>query len=109
MATIDFSSMFTQLEQRIGSLAKTTVSGYVSQAEADGKSFVDQIKDDLQQWTPLVAEGKLSRNEFAELLAGDESLLKMEALKEAGLAEIALDNFKNGLFSLIENTVFGII
>lgn len=109
MVSIDFSSVFAQLEQGVGSLAKTTVSGYVSEAETDGKSFLTQIKGDLQQWTQLVVEGKLSKDDFADLLAGDESLLKMETLKQAGLAAIALDNFKNGVFNLIKNTIFGII
>jgi hypothetical protein len=109
MATIDFSSTFTQLEHGIISLAQTTVTGYESQAEADGKDFLAQIKDDLQVWTQLAAEGKLKKDKFADLLAGDGSLLKMETLTQAGLAEIALDNFKDGLFSLIEDTVFGIL
>jgi hypothetical protein len=109
MATVDFSSTFTQLTHGITSLAQTTVADYVREAESDGNAFLAQIKDDLETWTLFVAEGKLTKTGLAELIEGDASLIKMEALTQAGLAQIALDNFKNGVFSLIENTIFGII
>jgi hypothetical protein len=109
MPNINFQAVLDTLTKGIGDLAKTTVSGFVKQAEADGQDFLDSSKADLQKWTTALATGQLAKEDFISLVAGQKDLLTMTALKQAGLSAIALDNFKAGVFDLIEKTVFALI
>ena len=109
MPTINFNSLFSSLETGVANLAKTTVKQYATQAEADGKGFLTNAKSDLQTWTDQLAKGEISKDDFSDLLLGQKDLLALTALKQVGLSEIALDNFKNGIFNLIETTVFSVI
>jgi hypothetical protein len=109
MADINFQNVFDTLKQGIVDLAKTTGAQYATQAEADGQSFLDSSKADLQNWSTQLVNGTLSKDDFTDLLQGQKDLFELTALKQAGIAAIALDTFKNGVFDLIEKTVFALI
>jgi hypothetical protein len=109
MADTNFQNVFDTLKQGVVELAKTTGTQYVTQAEADGQSFLDSSKADLQNWMTELANGSLSKDDFTDLLLGQKDLFELTALKQAGMAAIALDTFKNGVFDLIEKTVFALL
>jgi hypothetical protein len=73
------------------------------QATADAKDFIEQSETDLQRWTALVANHSLSVQEFEFLLAAKKDVAELAALKEAGLAQIQLDRFINGVIGAIIN------
>ncbi|HEY4206492.1 MAG TPA: hypothetical protein VGM31_06765 [Puia sp.] len=109
MPPINFQDIFNSLKQGIADLATTTVSNFAAQAKSDGLDFLNSSKDDLQKWSNQLAQGQMNKDEFIDLLEGQKDLLKLIALKQAGLAEIALDNFKSGVFSLIQKTILAAI
>ena len=106
---IDINSLFSQLENGIVDLAKTTVKKFAKQAAADGKELLTIVKEDLTRWIRLLAEGKITKAELETLLIGQKDLVAMSALKRAGLALARIDEFKSGVFNLIINTITGLI
>ncbi len=75
-------------------------------AEKDGNAFLDRTEEDLRRWTKLLAQGDLSQDDFEWLVAGKKDLAEMEALKQAGLALVRLERFRNALISLVVDTAF---
>ena len=109
MGQIDISSIWPQLETGITNLAKQTVHGFVKEAQSDGQAFLEATKAKLEQWAGQLAAGKITKDEFSDLLEGQKDLLQLKALTQAGLARIALDKFKQGVLDLVEKVIFALI
>jgi len=109
MGQVNFEDVFNSLKQGVTGLAQTTVTGYVAQAETDGQGLLDQMKANLQTWTTQLLNHEITQAEFSENLEDQKAVLQMAALTQAGIAEATLDNFKSGIISLVETTVFGLL
>jgi len=109
MAQINFDEVFNTLKQGVTSLAQTTIKGYVSEAESDGQDMLNQMKANLQTWTTQFTNNQISQAELTDLIGDQRDDLQMAALTQIGIAEADLDNFKSGIISLIENTIFGLV
>jgi len=96
------------LKSGVINLAETDVKDYVAEATQDGQGILIDLKTDLEGWADQVASGALSPSDFQDLLMGQKDELEMVALKDVGLAEIAVDQFKADIFNLI-NTTIGIL
>ena len=106
---IVIKAILKQLEDGVVDLAKSKFKGLTKQATADGKKLLSTIKEDLARWTRLLAEGLITKAEFETLLVGQKDLIEMSALKQAGLTLVKIDEFKDGIFNLITDTVTGLI
>lgn len=102
----NFQDYLDALKTGLQGLVDSTVSSYGQQATADGQAFLDSQKAELETWTQQVASGDLSRADFLDLLQGRVDLAEMLALKQAGLAEARLDQFRSGLVNLVIDTAF---
>jgi len=109
MADKNFENAFDTLKKGVADLAVTTGKQYAKQATTDGQSFLDASKASLEDWTTQLANKSLSKDDFADLLLGQKDLFALTALKQAGMAQIDLDTFKNSVFNLIEQTIFALI
>jgi hypothetical protein len=109
MPAINFDDVFNTLKQGVIDLAMTTGVQFAKQAESDGQTFLNDSKQNLQNWTDELCHGKLSKDDFTDLLLGQKDLFALTALKQAGYGEIAADNFKTGVFDLIQKTVLSLI
>lgn len=105
----DIDKIVKTAEQGIIHLAQTTFTTFKSQAIADGKAFLMAARNDLEKYTEQLATGKITADEFRDLMQDQGDLAKMEALKEAGLAHVALDTFVDGMISIIITAAFSAI
>ena len=103
MATIDFESLLKNLKDEISSLAVSTVKDYADQAKKDGLNMIEALKTDIQNWSQEVIDGKLSKDDLEFLVMSKKELIQMNALKQAGLALVKIDEFKNSVLTLIVN------
>jgi hypothetical protein len=106
---IDFNSLFNQLKTEIIALAKDTFKDLASEAASDGTSLLHIIESDLQKYTQELADGEITAEQFRILLLGNEDLVKMSALTQAGLAKAKADAFRTEVFNTIVNTVLGVV
>ena len=106
MATFD--EYIDSVIKEIGKLAQETLKDYAEDATKDGEDFIKKSKDKLKKWTEDLAEKRMDADEFTSLIKGQKDLAEMKALKQAGLAAVQVDKFRNGVIDLIINKVIGI-
>jgi hypothetical protein len=106
---IDFSTVIITLKDGIVGLAEKDVKDYIAVATTDGQSVLNALEVDLKTWTEQMADGSLSKADFEDLVEGQKDELELVALKQAGLAEISVDQFKNDMFNLIKTTITALI
>lgn len=109
MANINFQIVLDKLKEDVTNLAFSTFKKYKNEATTDALKVVEDMKTDLETWTLELVDGKLSKKDYEFLILGQKELIEMNALKQAGLALIKTDEFKNSLLNLIINTVTGLI
>lgn len=100
----DIDEFLDALREEITDLAKTHLQDMQEAALEDGKAFLDQTQDDLERWGRLLEQGELSRDEFESLVRGQKDLAEMEALKQAGLAAVRAEQFRDALIDRIIGT-----
>lgn len=109
MATINFNQLFEDLKTGAESVAKNSLQGYVDEAKKDGQEALSSMKVNLQRWAEEVETGVLTREDVTFLIQEETALAKMNALKQAGLAEVQIDKFKNGLINMILGTLTSLV
>lgn len=108
-AIINTDPLMQALESGVDSLAKSTLEDYLNQAKTDGENAISGIKSNLQKWTLEFESGALTTGDLAFLLKEQAALDEMTALKQAGLAEVKIDQFKADLINMITNTIFSFV
>lgn len=106
MPDTDFKHVVDLLKSNIANLAEATVKNYIKQATEDGHKFIDSSKEKLERWAIQLAKGDLKPDEFEWLVDSQKDLLTMTALKQAGLAQVRVDQFKAAVLNLVVDTVF---
>jgi hypothetical protein len=104
MAT--FNEFWVQLENELIGFAEGSLKTHRDTAIKDGRMFLEKTKSDLERWTKMLAEGRLTRDDFEWLVKGKKDLAELNALKQEGLAQVALDRFVNGLIDTVVSTAF---
>lgn len=107
METINMEAMLVTLRNEIAHMATAQVKEYANEAKADGWKLLENLKSEIQSWSKLLAEGKIKPDDLQFLMMAQEELLKMNALKQAGLGKIKADEFKNSVLELVIKTVAG--
>lgn len=107
--TTNTDQLIQALESGVDSLVKSSLQDYLSQAKTDGENAINGIKANLQKWAVELESGALTADDFAFLLKEQAALDEMTALKQAGLAEVKIDQFKADLINMITNTVISVL
>ena len=106
---IDFNELFTQLKNKITSLAKDEFKDFADEAASDGTTVLHATEDKLKRYTHQLAEGKISQDDFKLLFLGSKDLVEMSALTQAGLLAARIDAFKSAVFNTIINTAVNFV
>jgi hypothetical protein len=101
----NMTEVFTDIEQQIITLAETTVSNFKNQAISDAKNLVSTIKADISRWTNLLSTGQIKISEFEFLVGTEKSLTAMISLEQAGLAQLRIQNYLNGVLNIVIDVV----
>jgi hypothetical protein len=107
--SININQLCQTIETNIETLAKSTLKDYLTAAKADGNTIVNDLKEHLQEWATEAEEGFLNRDDVQFLIAEQGALTEMAALKEAGLAAARVDEFKDGIVSIVTGAVTGMV
>lgn len=101
-----FDDFFAVVVSGSKGLAEQTLQGFVAQAKDDTRNFLNQSKQQLQQWTTQLALGQLSKLEFEVLVGGLKDLAALRALTQAGIAAAAIQRFRDALITLVIDAAF---
>jgi len=89
-------------------LAKDIFDGFEEQAKEDAKAFTQESEADLRRWVKLLEEGKITKQDFGDLVEGKKALAEIHALTVAGISLTKLERFRSGLIDLVVDTAFKI-
>ncbi len=106
---MDFDAIFEQVLGQSKDLGKTLFRQFAAQAETDTRDFLEKARVSLEQAASLLAQGRIDPDDFEDLVRGKQDLAKMRALKQAGLAKVAVDTFTNGVLNIFIEAVFAAI
>jgi len=100
---------WAQLLANVETFAADKWSELKIDAVEDSKKFLTEVKDDVQRWISLLAQGHLTHEDLLWLIKGKRDLAELLFLKQKGLAKPDLDKFFEGLLEIIISTVFKMI
>ena len=109
MAAINFKDLFAELETNVLALAKASFKSFTQQAQQDAKALLENMKDKLERWATLLAQGAITSDDFELLITAQKDLIEMTALQKAGLTIIKAEQFRDSVVNLITDTVFSAI
>ena len=109
MATFDFQTLFNQLKKDVSNVAVTSVQQFKNEAETDAQNLLENLKENLQNWTVQLALGAMTKEDFEFLVMGQKELIQMNLLKQKGMALIDLDKLKISLINQIVKTALSVI
>lgn len=101
-----FNDFVNALKDGLQQLVAQSLNDYRDAAVRDGEAFLSKTAADLEHWTEEFAKGQLSKDDFEWLVKGQKDLAEMEALKQAGLTLVRLDQFRTSLLNLVIGTAF---
>lgn len=90
-----------QIEKDVVALATTLFKDFTKQAVADGKAFLGKIEVQLVTLTQQRARKEISEDEYQDGVSDLKALARMEAIKQQGLAQVAIDSFTNGIVDIV--------
>ena|ERR1700730_12665336 len=106
---INISVILKSVEDQTKALAQQQFKQYTQQALGDVKSSLQDAKEDLKRWIEELARGEIDKDEFESLVQGQIDVAKMQALKQAGLAQVQIESFVNGVIDIVVNAAFSAI
>ncbi len=107
MATNNYTTILNELKGEITNMVVSSASAYADAAKHDAQALLSDMDANLQTWTQQLATGEISAQDLAFLVKAQKDLMKMQALKQAGLSAIAVDKLKNDVISVITSTIIG--
>jgi hypothetical protein len=106
---INIDSILKSVEDQTKALAQQQFKQYTQQALGDVKSSLQDAKEDLKRWVEELARKEIDKDEFESLVQGQIEVAKMQALKQAGLAEVQIESFVNGVIDIVVNAAMAAI
>jgi hypothetical protein len=106
---ININDILKSVEDQTKALAQQQFKQYTQQALGDVKSSLQDAKEDLKRWIEELARGEIDKDEFESLVQGQIDVAKMQALKQAGLAQVQIERFVNGVIDIVVNAAFSAI
>lgn len=85
---IDINSILKEARIQINNLASATASKYKDEATAAGERILLSMREDLEKWAQLYAEGRITTEELELLVRSYQTEFALAGLQMAGLAAI---------------------
>jgi hypothetical protein len=90
-------------------LAATLFKKFTEQAVSDTKDFLQRSREGVARATALLADKRIDKDDFEDLILGKKDLAEMHGLKQAGLASATIDTFVNGVLQILIDAAFAAI
>ncbi|TFI57359.1 hypothetical protein E2493_15350 [Sphingomonas parva] len=102
-----FDDFIDGVKQGIAPLVGEFVGGLKQDATTDMQAFLQAKAADLKTWTEALAKGEISQGEFEMLVKGAKSLLKLRALRIAGVQAARLQRLRDAFVKLVIDKAVG--
>lgn len=105
----DTDAIVKSIEEQSKALAEKLFKQFTRQAVADTKEFLEKTRDDIERWAAELEREEIDEDDLASLLRGQKDLAEMRALKQAGLAQVTIDTFTNGVLEIATSAIMAAI
>jgi hypothetical protein len=96
------------VEQGIADLAAISVPDLAQSGIRDGNSLFANAQQQLQKYSDQLAKGEIDKDQLEEDLREDLlALASMDSLKQAGLGEVRVAAFTNGVVDILIRSAIG--
>jgi DNA topoisomerase VI subunit B len=102
-------AILKSIEEQSKTLAELLIKEFTKQAVADTKDFLEKSRDDIERWAGELAREEIDEDDLASLMRGKKDLAEMRALKQAGLAQVSIDTFTNGVLEIAINAIMAAV
>jgi len=102
-----FDDFLSGVSNGLAPLVTDFAAGLRKDAVDDMLAFLDAKKDDLLRWTDLLAKGQITQLEFTMLVNGAKSLLKLRALRVAGVQLARVQRLRSAFVDLVIQQAVG--
>ncbi|CAM1359837.1 conserved hypothetical protein [Tenacibaculum sediminilitoris] len=106
---MDFEKILQELKNTLTSLFNNKYSEFSKESKKDIELFLNESKDKLERWTSLLAQEKLTLDDFEWLVKSQKDLFQLKALQAAGISAISLGHFKNKIINTIIETIKSLV
>lgn len=96
-----FTSILDAVLNKIAALAESMFEADADTAKMEAQTFIKNYEESIYIWFVEYKGGKLSDNDLEYLLQSIIELANMTALKEAGIVETQLNQFRSGIVNVI--------
>jgi hypothetical protein len=102
-----FDDFLAGVKDGLAPLVTDFAAGLRKDAVDDMLVFLARKKDDLLRWTDLLARGQITQREFEMLVKGAKSLLKLRALRVAGVQLARVQRLRSAFIDLVLEKAIG--
>jgi hypothetical protein len=105
----NFEDFFKDIKTQVINLAQQSLKDSFQDAKTDGVAALKMMKEHVKKWSLQVVNKEISVEDFNFQMGTLKETMEMVALKEAGLKQIELDKFKNGILGIVVNRVSALV
>ena len=106
---MDFSSLFSKLEEGAVDAAKNVAINALQEAAKDAVEFVKMATPSITRYLMLLMKSEISQEEFKSLIMGLKDLAQLAGLTQAGLAAIEIEATRNAILKTVTSIALGSI
>ena len=106
---VNIDNILKSIEEQSRSLAEKLFKQYAQEALVDVRDFLRKSTADLERWINELGRREIDKGEFKSLVQGQLDVAEMRALKQAGLAQVKIDIFTNGILDIVVNAALAAI
>ncbi len=104
----DFSAFTALVLTKVEDLARSELRDALTAARNDAESFLQRSKADFERWSEQLKDGRLTAEEFEDLVIGQASVFEMRALTLTGIAKVKADKFREGVLNIVVESAFAV-
>ncbi len=82
---------------------------FIESARTDAEAFISESWENLAVWLEDLRTGALAKDEFEFLLRGQEQLMRMKLLRQAGVAAARLERFRQAVIDLAIRSALSVV
>lgn len=106
---MDWSKFSKDAVSEIGALCVGELSKMKESIMSETRLFLDDSKNQIEEWTKKVVTGELAKDDYDVLLKGKASVVKMMLLKQKGIRKIEAEKMSASIIETLISMAFKLI
>jgi len=106
---MDWEKFTVQVYEEMKGLCVGSLDKYKNVLSKDMQKFLEKSKCYFEQWSQQVSEGKLTKENYEDLVKRQMAGAEFIAIKQAGIEKIELDKLSSSIIKTVINLAFRLL